>query len=156
MGWRFQKRLSMGPLRVNLSRRGIGTSVGIPGLRIGQSATGRRYLTIGLPGSGLSYTKALPRSRQTRRTSSQVPPIPPAPPTAAPRATRQTTQPWWRQRYFQRRNQSPHPNAGPMNGLRRTRGERTRRDDRSAPEAGRAANRVQPKQVPSSPGGRQS
>jgi uncharacterized protein DUF4236 len=110
MGWRFQKRLSMGPLRVNFSRRGVGTSVGIPGLRIGQSATGRRYLTLGLPGSGLSYTKTLPRSRQTRRTSPQGPPISPTPPpTAAPPTTGQTMQPWWRQRYFQRRNQPPHP-----------------------------------------------
>jgi hypothetical protein len=58
----FQKRLSVGPLRFNFSRRGVGTSVGISGLRIGQSATGRRYLTLGLPGSGLSYTKTLPVS----------------------------------------------------------------------------------------------
>ena len=55
MGWRFRRSFNMGPIRWNLSRRGIGGSWGFPGFRVGVSADGRRYLSVGIPGSGLYY-----------------------------------------------------------------------------------------------------
>jgi len=35
----------------------MGWSIGIPGLRLGISAGGGLYITIGLPGSGFCFTK---------------------------------------------------------------------------------------------------
>jgi hypothetical protein len=40
MGWYLRKSLSLGPLRLNLSKSGIGTSVGVKGLRIGRGPKG--------------------------------------------------------------------------------------------------------------------
>jgi hypothetical protein len=45
----------MGPFRLNLSRRGIGGSWGFPGFRVGMAADGKRYVSIGIPGTGLYY-----------------------------------------------------------------------------------------------------
>ncbi len=55
MGFTYRKSVSVGPFRLNLSKRGIGVSSGVPGFRVSQSATGRRYTTFNLPGSGMSY-----------------------------------------------------------------------------------------------------
>ena len=38
MGWFLRKSFRVGPLRLNLSKRGIGTSVGIKGARLGVDA----------------------------------------------------------------------------------------------------------------------
>jgi hypothetical protein len=55
MGLRFRKSFSFRGLRLNLSRRGIGSSWGLPGIRFGVAADGRRYLSLGIPGTGLYY-----------------------------------------------------------------------------------------------------
>jgi Protein of unknown function (DUF4236) len=56
MGFRFQRRIPLAPgLRLNLSKTGIGGSLGRTGLRVGIDATGKKYFSLGLPGTGLSY-----------------------------------------------------------------------------------------------------
>ena len=40
---------------MNLSKSGIGASVGRTGLRLGMDAKRRKYLSLGMPGTGLSY-----------------------------------------------------------------------------------------------------
>ena len=56
MGFRFQRRVRIAPgVRLNLSKSGVGVSVGRPGLRIGMDATRRKFFSVGLPGTGLSY-----------------------------------------------------------------------------------------------------
>lgn len=40
MGWYLRKSLKLGPLRFNLSKSGIGTSVGVKGLRMGTGPKG--------------------------------------------------------------------------------------------------------------------
>jgi hypothetical protein len=55
MGLRYQKRLSLGPLHLNVSKSGIGYSVGMRGARFGVSSTGHPYTSIGLPGTGVSW-----------------------------------------------------------------------------------------------------
>ena len=40
MDWYLRKSLRLGPLRFNLSRSGIGTSIGIKGLRVGTGPKG--------------------------------------------------------------------------------------------------------------------
>lgn len=42
---------------MNLSKRGLGGSVGAGLFRIGRSATGRNYGSMRIPGTGLSYRK---------------------------------------------------------------------------------------------------
>jgi hypothetical protein len=45
----------MGPFRANLSKSGIGYSMGAGGFRVGRSARGRKYSSFNIPGSGLTY-----------------------------------------------------------------------------------------------------
>jgi hypothetical protein len=56
MPFRFQRRIRVAPgVRLNLSKSGLGGSIGRNGLRLGIDAKGRKYFSIGLPGTGLSY-----------------------------------------------------------------------------------------------------
>lgn len=59
MGLRFRKSKNFGPFRINISKSGIGGSVGVKGFRITKKATGGVQATASLPGTGLSYTKNL-------------------------------------------------------------------------------------------------
>jgi len=67
MSWRFRRVISGGLFRLNLSRRGIGWSVGIPGMRYGRSATGAPYVSLGFPGLGLYWFKYLRDRRSSER-----------------------------------------------------------------------------------------
>lgn len=56
MGFRFQRRIRIAPgVRLNISKSGVGVSAGRTGLRLGMDAKRRKYFSVGLPGSGLSY-----------------------------------------------------------------------------------------------------
>jgi hypothetical protein len=55
MGFYFRRSMNLGPFRVNLSRGGLGWSVGGRGFRTGRSGRGRRYSTISIPGTGMGY-----------------------------------------------------------------------------------------------------
>lgn len=68
MSFRFQRSIKLLPgVRLNLSRTGIGVSVGRKGIRLGVDAVGKRYLNAGIPGTGLStrryYGKTKPPIR---------------------------------------------------------------------------------------------
>lgn len=56
MGFRFRKSIKLFPgVRLNLSKTGVSTSIGRPGAMI--NVRGRRVRgSVGLPGTGLSYT----------------------------------------------------------------------------------------------------
>lgn len=106
MRTRYRKRLSFGPIRINLSRGGVGTSWGIRGFRVTHSATGRRYLTLSLPGTGLSWQRTLGQSWRRLRPGSVITPPPLAPPHAArpnsaslnvPPSNQANGLPWWDQ-----------------------------------------------------------
>jgi hypothetical protein len=56
MGFSWSKSVGVGPFRVNLSRSGVGFSVGGKGFRTGVNAKGRRYSTASIPGTGIRYT----------------------------------------------------------------------------------------------------
>lgn len=56
MGWTYRKSVSMGPFRINVSKSGVGYSVGGRGFRTGVSGNGRRYSSASIPGTGLRYT----------------------------------------------------------------------------------------------------
>jgi hypothetical protein len=53
----------MGPFRINLSKKGVGHSVGARGARYTRSADGRRQVTFRIPGTGLSWRRSLGRRR---------------------------------------------------------------------------------------------
>ena len=55
MGLFYRKSVNFGPFRVNLSKSGVGYSVGGRGFRVGKSARGRRYSAFSIPGSGVGY-----------------------------------------------------------------------------------------------------
>lgn len=59
MSWIFRKVFRAGPFRVTLSKAGVGMSWGIPGFRFGVSPSGRKYFSIGIPGTGLYFVKYL-------------------------------------------------------------------------------------------------
>jgi hypothetical protein len=55
MGLRLQRRVRLLPgVHLNLSRSGIGVSVGGRGAHVGITARGQRYASVGLPGTGVS------------------------------------------------------------------------------------------------------
>jgi len=61
MGWGFRRRAGMlgGLLRLNVSKKGLGASVGAPGLRVGMNSLHGAYLRGGVPGTGLSVSESL-------------------------------------------------------------------------------------------------
>jgi hypothetical protein len=56
MGFRFRRAIKILPgLRLNFGKRGVSTSIGVRGAHI-TVGHGQIRETVGLPGSGLSYT----------------------------------------------------------------------------------------------------
>jgi hypothetical protein len=56
MGFRFRKVISVLPgVKINLSKSGVSTSLGGKGATVNVGSTGRRTLTLGIPGTGMSY-----------------------------------------------------------------------------------------------------
>lgn len=66
MGFRWIKRISLGGgLRSTISRRGMGWSWGIPGVRFGMSPTGNKYVSLGIPGTGFYFIKYFTSSKSS-------------------------------------------------------------------------------------------
>jgi hypothetical protein len=80
MGFYIRKGINFGPLRLNLSRSGLGMSVGVKGARVGVGPKGS-YIHVGR--EGLYY----------RQTLSHGSPAAPTAPTALPAQPTQPTQP---------------------------------------------------------------
>jgi hypothetical protein len=57
MGFYYRKSIKLGPFRVNLSKSGIGYSLGSRSIRVGRTAQGRKYTNFSIPGTGLGYRK---------------------------------------------------------------------------------------------------
>jgi hypothetical protein len=53
MGWNFRRGFSLGPFRINLSKKGVGASIGVGGVRVGHDARGRNYSQVSIPGTGI-------------------------------------------------------------------------------------------------------
>lgn len=76
VGLYFRKSVSVGPFRFNLSKGGVGVSVGVPGFRIGTSPRGN-YVHVGR--AGLYYRATLP-GRRSAAASGKPPTLVPAAP----------------------------------------------------------------------------
>jgi len=53
VAWAFRRIFNLGPLRINLSKKGAGFSIGARGFRVGRDANGYRYTHTSLPGTGI-------------------------------------------------------------------------------------------------------
>jgi hypothetical protein len=98
MGWFLRKSFRLGPLRLNLSKRGIGASMGVKGARLGVDATGKPYVAGGR--YGLYFRQRLGPGR-VPQIASESQPSPAAPPTGEIRPSGETSapsprgRPWW-------------------------------------------------------------
>jgi Protein of unknown function (DUF4236) len=60
MGFRFQKRISVLPgVKVNLSKTRVSTTIGGKGAGINIGPDGKPMVTVGIPGTGMSYRQPL-------------------------------------------------------------------------------------------------
>ena len=60
MGLRFRKIFSILPgVRLNVSKSGVSTSLGGHGATVNVGTNGKRTVTLGIPGTGLSYQAPL-------------------------------------------------------------------------------------------------
>lgn len=58
MAFFYRKSVNLGPFRVNLSKSGVGYSVGGRGFRVGTTSRGRKYTSFSIPGTGIGYRKS--------------------------------------------------------------------------------------------------
>lgn len=72
MGIRFRKSIKLGGARINISKSGIGYSVGTKGARITKTANGRTRTTASIPGTGISYVKETSSKSKKTATNSAV------------------------------------------------------------------------------------
>jgi hypothetical protein len=74
MGFRLRKSIRVGKAgRINLSKSGVGGSVGGKGFRVGAGPSGGR-MNVGIPGTGIGYEARIGNGRRAGRrgTSAQV------------------------------------------------------------------------------------
>jgi len=73
MGLRFRKSIKIAPgLKLNINKKSIGLTFGARGFSHTINSSGRRTTTVGLPGSGLSYSKiSTTKAASKRATSSE-------------------------------------------------------------------------------------
>lgn len=57
MGLRYRKSIKLGPVRINLSKSGIGYSYGVKGYRVTHKSNGGVRTTASIPGTGISHVK---------------------------------------------------------------------------------------------------
>ena len=67
MGIRLRKTFKIGAARINLSKSGIGGSIGAKGARITKMANGRTRKTISVPGTGISYVSESGKDHRSRK-----------------------------------------------------------------------------------------
>ena len=70
MGLRFHKSISLCKgVKLNVSKSGVGVSVGTKGLHYSINSSGRNTATASLPGTGLSYSKSFTLGKKKKSTS---------------------------------------------------------------------------------------
>ena len=74
MGINFRKRIRLGKfINLNVGKQSAGLSFGIPGARFTVNTSGRKQASIGIPGTGLSYTKSFgTKSKKAKAKSSSI------------------------------------------------------------------------------------
>ena len=77
MGIRFRKSLNLGSgVRVNLSKKGVGASIGTKGARITKTANGRTRRTLSIPNTGISYvSESGSKKKKKNQTAAAAPSV---------------------------------------------------------------------------------
>jgi hypothetical protein len=81
MPWSFRKSSGSGPLRLNLSKRGLGASVGVKGARVGVDSQGQAtrpadaVASMSGSGSRARLVVVARRGRRRRRAGAAVPAV---------------------------------------------------------------------------------
>lgn len=69
MGWRYRKSIGK-TFRINISKSGVGYSVGTKGFRITKTAKGTTRKTITIPGTGLSHVTEVSQRKKAYNSTS--------------------------------------------------------------------------------------
>lgn len=73
MGLRFRKSFKIAPgVRVNLNKKSASISVGTKGARITKNTSGRTTTTVGIPGTGISYSKSHSSTKKASSTNQAI------------------------------------------------------------------------------------
>lgn len=73
MGLRFHKSISIFKgVKLNVSKSGVGVSVGTKGLHYSINSQGKNTATVGLPGTGLSYSKSFTLGKKKKKSTSDA------------------------------------------------------------------------------------
>lgn len=72
MVFRYRKSKNFGPFRINLSKSGVGWSVGGKGFRYTKKANGGNRTTTSIPGSGISWVKESSRNNTINNASKNI------------------------------------------------------------------------------------
>ena len=94
----FRKLFNFGPFRTSVSKSGVGFSWGLPGLRFGVSPNGRKYISVGIPGTGLymiKYLDTFPNNNNQNSNNNNKKPISNI---QKPKYNSKVTEPWWKQK----------------------------------------------------------
>jgi hypothetical protein len=84
MGFRFRKSFKIAPgVKLNVGKKSMGVSVGGKGFRTSINTSGRRTTTVGVPGTGLSYTSTSSSGSKSKKTQSHQVQVAPKSKTAA-------------------------------------------------------------------------
>ena len=69
MGLNFRKSISLLPgVKLNLNKKSAGLSFGVKGARYSINTNGQRRATVGIPGTGISYTKTFGDKKKSAKT----------------------------------------------------------------------------------------
>lgn len=84
MGFRFFKRVKLLPgVSLNFSKSGVSTTIGPPGAKV-TLGHGKVRETVGIPGTGISYTSMTPTNSSHASRSSDLVPMEPSGQLSAP------------------------------------------------------------------------
>ena len=73
MGLRFRKSIKVGPARINLSKSGVGYSVGTKGFRVTKTAKGTVRTTASIPGTGISHVTETNSKKKNKSSDPYIP-----------------------------------------------------------------------------------
>ena len=73
MGLRFRKSIKVGPARINLSKSGVGYSVGTKGFRVTKTAKGTVRTTASIPGTGISHVTETSSKKKKKSSDPNIP-----------------------------------------------------------------------------------
>lgn len=78
MGLKFRKSFKIAPgVKINMTHKSIGVSAGRKGARVSINSKGTTRTTVGIPGTGLSYThtSSTKKGRKKKTSDQNTPPI---------------------------------------------------------------------------------